>query len=193
MLNNRLELEQLTDEELLSTYRTTHNDKCLAVIYSRYYKKVFHKCLTFTKDKDKAFDLTQDILVKALRKVNSFQNKSAFSSWLYRITYNSCVDYVRSKKKRAEVSLETQMETAQKLPYQEYKDEDYQRFKRVQKLLSRFTGETREMLELKYLQGYTLKDLMEKYDLAESAIKMRLLRAKRKIAHLYDKEYAMQD
>ncbi len=189
MPNSTLELEKLSDEELLSTYKTTKSDECLAVIYSRYYRKVYHKCLTFTKDKDKAFDLTQDILVKALRKVSTFQSKSAFSSWLYRITYNSCVDYVRSKKKRAEVSLETQMETAKQLAYEEYKDEDYLRFQRVQKLLSRFTGETREMLELKYLQGYSLKELMDKYGLAESAIKMRLLRAKRKIAHLYDKEF----
>ena len=185
-----MDLTKLTDEELLSTYKTTSNDKCLATLYSRYYEKVFHKCLTFTKDRDKAFDLTQDILVKALKKVSKFENRSAFSSWLYRITYNYCVDYVRNKKRKAEVSLEGQIHLAEQLPYEEYKGEDYERFKRVQKILSRFTGETKEMLELKYLQGYSLKDLMEKYGLAESAVKMRLLRAKRKIAHLYNKEFS---
>ncbi|MFK7903856.1 MAG: RNA polymerase sigma factor [Chitinophagales bacterium] len=185
----KIEFSKLSDEEILSTYKATKNDQCIATLYSRYYQKVFHKCLTFTKDKDKAFDLTQDILVKAFKNIEKFQSKSAFSSWLYRITYNYCIDYVRMKKKRAELSLETQIEKAEQMPYEEYKEEDYQRFKRVEKLLSRFTGETREMLELKYLQGYSLKELMEKYGLAESAVKMRLLRAKKKIAHLYDKEY----
>lgn len=189
MPNSHLELEKLSDNELLLTYSTTKNDKYLAVIYSRYYEKVFRKCLTFTKDRSKAFDLTQDILVKALRKVSSFEGKAAFSSWLYRITYNSCVDYVRKKNKRGEVSLEAHQETLLQLPYEEYKEEDYQRFQRVQKLLGRFRGETKEMLELKYLQGYSLKELMEKYDLAESAIKMRLLRAKKKIAYMYEKEF----
>ncbi|MEZ4884336.1 MAG: RNA polymerase sigma factor [Chitinophagales bacterium] len=189
MLNHHAEFTKLTDNELLSTYSATNDDKCIATLYSRYYQKVYHKCLTFTKDKDKAFDLTQDILVKTLRNVSSFQSKSAFSSWLYRITYNYCIDYVRNKKKRAEISLETQIHIAEQMPYEEYKEDDYQRFKRVQKLLSRFTGETREMLELKYLEGYSLKEIMDKYGLAESAVKMRLLRAKRKIADLYDKEF----
>jgi len=184
-----MEFSKLSDEEILSTYKATKNDECIATLYSRYYQKVFHKCLTFTKDKDKAFDLTQDILVKAFRNIEKFQSKSAFSSWLYRITYNYCIDYVRMKKKRAELSLETQIEKAEQMPYEEYQEQDYQRFKRVEKLMSRFTGETREMLELKYLQGYSLKELMQKYGLAESAVKMRLLRAKKKIAHLYDKEY----
>lgn len=189
MINPQMDFAKLTDEELLSTYKATQNDKCIATLYSRYYKKVYHKCLTFTKDRDKAFDLAQDILVKALRNVSNFQNKSAFSSWLYRITYNYCIDYVRSKKRRAELSLETQIHVAEQMPYEEYHDENYQRFQKVQKILSRFTGETREMLELKYLQGYSLKDLMDKYGLAESAVKMRLLRAKRKVVHLYDKEF----
>ncbi|MGB1241256.1 MAG: RNA polymerase sigma factor [Chitinophagales bacterium] len=148
MPNAKIEFSKLSDEEILSTYKATKNDQCIAALYSRYYQKVFHKCLTFTKDKDKAFDLTQDILVKAFKNINSFQSKSAFSSWLYRITYNYCVDYVRMKKKRAELSLETQIEKAEQMPYEEYKEQDYQRFKRVEKLLSRFTGETREMLEL---------------------------------------------
>ncbi len=189
MSKPKIEFSKLSDEEILSTYKATKNDQCIATLYSRYYQKVFHKCLTFTKDKDKAFDLTQDVLVKAFKNINSFQSKAAFSSWLYRITYNCCIDYVRMKKKRAELSLETQIEKAEQMPYEEYKEKDYQRFKRVEKILSRFTGETREMLELKYLQGYSLKELMQKYDLAESAVKMRLLRAKKKIAHLYDKKY----
>jgi RNA polymerase sigma-70 factor (ECF subfamily) len=60
---------------------------------------VLDKCYSLLKDRNLAEEFTEDIFSKVFEKLNGFKNNSAFSSWLYSITYNHCIDYLREKKK----------------------------------------------------------------------------------------------
>jgi len=65
---------------------------------TKYNKEIFQLAFQLTKDRELAEDLTQDVFVKGFLKLNSFQQKSQFSTWLYRIGYNLIINELRKKK-----------------------------------------------------------------------------------------------
>ncbi|MDB9882843.1 RNA polymerase sigma factor [Bacteroidia bacterium] len=75
-------------------------------LYDRYSDKVSGKCILMVKDLTIAQDLTQDILVKAFTKLNTFKGTSSFSTWLYQVAYTHCIDYIRKNKKIYKEELE---------------------------------------------------------------------------------------
>ncbi|MEL6389475.1 MAG: sigma-70 family RNA polymerase sigma factor, partial [Bacteroidota bacterium] len=96
----------LSDEEVIAEYLRTQNNFFFELLYERYSKKVFGKCLTILKDEAKAQDATQDIMMKVLLNLSRFGGRSKFSTWLYSITYNFCIDYVRKLKKDPSVYMD---------------------------------------------------------------------------------------
>lgn len=74
-------------------------------LYGRYSKRVYHLCLRMVKNQAEAEDLTQEAFLKVFRKIHTFQGKSAFSTWLHRVSVNTVLMSLR-KKKRVEIPLE---------------------------------------------------------------------------------------
>ncbi|MEA3408883.1 MAG: sigma-70 family RNA polymerase sigma factor [Candidatus Eisenbacteria bacterium] len=75
-----------------------------AIVYAVAYR--------FAKDPDLALDLSQNAFIRAYRGIKSFRGKSSFSTWLYRITMNTCIDYTR-KRSRSVDSLAVPEEVAE--------------------------------------------------------------------------------
>eukprot|EP01031_Cornospumella_fuschlensis_P015460 gene15460-18893_t len=73
----------LTDEEMIRNYLTSQPNQCFETLYNRYVNKVYRRCLSMTKDSEKAEDFTQDIFLKVFSKLDAFQERSTFSTWLY--------------------------------------------------------------------------------------------------------------
>ncbi|KPL23003.1 MAG: hypothetical protein AMS23_07180, partial [Bacteroides sp. SM1_62] len=87
----------LSDEQLVIEYLKGDNNS-LGILYDRYYSKVYHKCLSFSRNPDDAFDLAQDVLMKAFSNIRSFRGSSKFSTWLYSITTNHCISKAAKSK-----------------------------------------------------------------------------------------------
>ena len=84
----------------------SQNSRLVEVLYERYADKVYRRCISFVKEASIAEDLTHDIFIKVYLNLGRFKQKSKFSTWLYSITYNFCVDYVRKKQKDNVVDME---------------------------------------------------------------------------------------
>jgi RNA polymerase sigma factor (sigma-70 family) len=171
---------QTTDEDLVDAYKAGNNE-CLGTLYARYYKKVYHKCLSHTKNPDVAFDLAQDILLKAFGKINTFLGNSSFSTWLYVVTNNHCIAFLRKSKNIyfENIDLCFNMED-------EISDiEERLQFEKREQYLATHLGEIseieRKMLILKYQNNYSIFDLQQEFNMNASAVKMRLHRAKHKM------------
>lgn len=81
-----------TDEELVRLYVTTQRNEYFESLYSRYCDKVYRKCLSFSKDPARAEDYTHDVFLRLIMKIGSFREEAKFSTWLYSVTYNYCMD-----------------------------------------------------------------------------------------------------
>ena len=81
------------------------NAEAFEQLYRRHCNRVYHLCLRMVKNEAEAEDLTQEIFLQVFRKIHSFQGKSAFSTWLHRVSVNTVLMSLR-KKKRVEIPLE---------------------------------------------------------------------------------------
>jgi RNA polymerase sigma-70 factor, ECF subfamily len=100
-----MSLEQLLDEELVAQYRSTaeasQRDQYINELFRRNYSRVARWCLRFTADRESAADLAQEIFAKAYQNLASFQGQSKFTTWLFAIARNHCLNAVRANARQA--------------------------------------------------------------------------------------------
>ncbi|WP_338868570.1 RNA polymerase sigma factor [Spirosoma sp. SC4-14] len=156
-------------------------------IYKQYVRKVYQKCLSMTKDSTAAQDYTQDIFLKAFAKLDSFKNQASFSTWLYSIAHNYCLDQIRLTTRSATERLEEQEYAIG--PDDKLESTDY-KLQQLERLLDQLSADEVMLLRLKHEHGLSIKQLSQRYELSESAIKMRLKRSRDKLISLYRNQYA---
>lgn len=184
--------KDLSDEDLVKAIVLKNDTLLFEILYDRYDKLVYNKCRGFSKHDDEAEDLTQDIFLKLFVKLKTFKGKSKFSTWLYSFTYNHCVNYVnRSTAKKIEKqSVDTDNLKDEHYGSQEQDDADIQNLKveKLKEALEKISPEEKMILLLKYQDSLSIKDLCGVLDIGESAVKMRLKRAKEKLVNIYNEE-----
>lgn len=89
----------MADEVLVAQYIDTQDDQLFSILYNRYSAKIYGKCITMLKNMEAAQDCTQEIFIKVLTNISRFNQQSRFSTWLFSITYNHCIDLIRKNRK----------------------------------------------------------------------------------------------
>jgi RNA polymerase sigma-70 factor (ECF subfamily) len=101
-------MERLTDEQLIERCQAEAGspaaEQSLNVLFERYRVKVSSWCYRMVGDVDSAADLAQEIFLKAFQGLGSFRRGSKFTTWLYSIARNHCLDELRSRKRSIEES-----------------------------------------------------------------------------------------
>ncbi len=167
----------LTDEEVIKRYLETSERKYYSILYDRYSNKVFGKCISLLKSESKAEDATQDIFIKILLNLSKFSGKSKFSTWVYSITYNYCIDLIRRKKKDPSVLMDNIADSHD--PIEEVEDQFLleTNIKRLKIILEEIPVGDKSILLMKYQDSLSIKEIGEMLDKSESAIKMKIKRA----------------
>ncbi len=175
-----------SDEELVRLFVLTQKNNFFEELYERYADKVYRKCLTLVKDTARAEDFTHDIFLKLIFKLGSFKEEARFSTWLYSITYNYCMDQLRVNKKRGETNLEEEADIADEdvdvSVLIEEKEADAGRLHRA---IDHLSTEERSILMMKYLDDLSVRDIAGVFRITESAVKMRLLRSRESLRRKY--------
>ena len=179
----------LSDEEVVAKIVESQNPALISILYDRYGEKVFRKCMSFVKEPAIAEDLTHDIFIKVYLNLSSFKKKSRFSTWLYSITYNFCVDYIRKSKKNKWVSIEDQIGIENDYAMDNLEDIKHIRTEQLGKLLEKVKDEEKMILLMKYKDGMSIKEIQKALSISESAVKMRIKRAKEKVKSLHKKYF----
>lgn len=94
-----LELHGLTDEELVATF-VAGDEAAYAVLVQRYERRVFGICLRYFRDRSDAQDAAQNAFLTLYRRAETFTGASKFSTWMYRVTKNTCNDLARKRARR---------------------------------------------------------------------------------------------
>ena len=66
----------------------------------KYERQVYNHCLRMVHDPEESYDLTQEIFLRVYRNIGSYQHRYSFYTWLYRITVNCCIDYIRKRRRQ---------------------------------------------------------------------------------------------
>lgn len=179
----------LNDHEIIREYLRTQRQDYFGMLYRKYADKVYRKCLTLLKDQGLAEDAMQDIFVKVMMNLASFNEKSQFSTWVYSITYNYCIDYIRKHKKEKQLFVDD----IERAP--EVEDNISDEFlltmevKRLKVVLEKLPTDDHAILLMKYQDDLSIRDIAEILKKTESAIKMKIKRAKEKAQEIYHSLY----
>lgn len=181
----------ITDEELVKQILENNDPVLFGKLYDRYSKKIYNKCYSFSVDSAEAQDLTQDIFLKLFTKLSTFQGRSKFSTWLYSFTYNFLVNY---KKRDAGKKLGERWERLNKndmhlAQVEDVDEEDIFEFKvsNLEKALDLLEPADKAILLLKYQDEISVKEMQTLLNINESAVKMRLKRARIKLVNAHQK------
>lgn len=175
--------QHISDDEVISRIVGRQQSELFHVLYERYIDKIYFKCFNFTKDEATAKDLSHDILVKIFTSIKKFKGRSTFSLWVHSITYHYCIDYLRLRKK---IKVE-QLDGRQDWTAEENEAKLLKEFKlqRLVVLLDRLKAEDKMILRMFYQDNLPIKKIAVLMGLKESATKMRLKRAKERLAKLF--------
>ncbi|TDB63694.1 RNA polymerase sigma factor [Arundinibacter roseus] len=174
-----------TDEELVQLFIETQRNSYFEELYERYSDKVYRKCLSLIKDPAKAEDFTHDIFLKLILKLGTYKENARFSTWLYSITYNYCMDQLRITKKRGEVYSDESVEVSDETDLNTIFDQNDIEARRLMSAMDQMSTEEKSLLMMKYLDDLSIREIAEIFKITESAAKMRLLRSREKLRIKY--------
>ncbi|MDD2305578.1 MAG: RNA polymerase sigma factor [Prolixibacteraceae bacterium] len=184
--------KQKSDEEIVLLIINSGNQELFELIYLRYFKKVRDKCFSFLKDSKLSEEFANDILTKAYEKIHGFKGNSSFSSWLYSITYNYCIDYLRVKKKLHYPEWNSNNEIPEIIDESEtdFEEASYENLLTIFELIH---PEEKVLLLMKYQDNLPMKSIAKTLRISEDAVKMRLKRARSRVIYMYNQKFNSAD
>jgi RNA polymerase sigma-70 factor (ECF subfamily) len=157
------------------------NREAFHALYDCFKRKVYSLALYMTGDAELAKDLTQEIFVKVFRDIRAFRFDSSFSSWLYRLSTNTCLNALRNRRSRREVRIEevsgTSAEIAPDDPLQQQVRDSMRQA--VGEAVLKLSPPLRAVVVLRYVEGLSYGDIAEALSCSEGTVASRLSRAHR--------------
>jgi len=185
---SKIKYKQKSDEEIVLLILNSGNQELFGILYLRYFKKVRDKCFSFLKDAKLSEEFANDILTKAYEKIPGFKGNSSFSSWLYSITYNYCIDYLRAKKKLHYPDWNSNNEIPEIIDESEtdFEEASYENLLTIFELIH---PEEKVLLLMKYQDNLPIKQIAKTLRISEDAVKMRLKRARSRVIYMYNQKF----
>lgn len=178
-------MTQNTDQDYIEQIRAG-NVNAYAMLVTKYKAMTFTLALRVVGNREDAEEVAQDTFVKAYKALDTFKGTSKFSTWLYRIVYNTSLDYVK-KKKRVVLSEhideinESDIGTMQDaMSYLEAKEKKQM----IESALSKLPEEERVLLTLFYFEELSLKEISEIVKVSYDNVKIKLHRSRKKLYHI---------
>lgn len=175
----------ISDQELIQQIQSGQKE-LYADLVRQYHKKVIGYCLSMLQNHTEAEEAAQDIFVKAYRSLPKFKGNSTFSTWLYRITTNHCLDVLRKRTRRKTYSLDALVEeegdqihrlfSSAPVAASQMENRDL-----VGKILSTLPEDYRIILTLREADGLEYQEIAQTLDCSLDAVKGRLSRARKQL------------
>ena len=151
--------------------------------------KVYHLALRLLGNEADAADAAQDAFVRAYTSLSSFRGDSRFSVWLYRLTNNICIDYLRRQKRQNNVSMETEDEDGEStqldIPDETWSPETLaeraEDARAVRAAMAALPDDLREILTMREIGGLSYEELADTLGLELGTVRSRLNRARKKL------------
>lgn len=133
-----------------------------------------------------ADDVTQEAFLAAWCALPDFRGTCRFSTWLYRLTTNAAIDYLRREKRHSHADDVTELELPDDSPTPQDCAEQAETRRAVRRALSRLSEEHRRVLLLRYMQELDYAEIAAALEISEGTVKSRISRAKAQLRELLD-------
>ena len=151
--------------------------------------KVYNLALRMVGNEEDAYDMSQEAFIKAYNSLALFRGDSRFSVWLYRLTTNVCLDFLRSEGRKNHGSLtyigEEDEEKELEIPDERFSPETLTEKKELREAVNRglksLPKEYRAILLLREIDGLSYEEIAEALSLEEGTVKSRIFRARKKL------------
>jgi RNA polymerase sigma-70 factor (ECF subfamily) len=183
----------LNDNDLINKAQNG-DESAFNELVCRYDRSVLSLALKYVNDKDDAKDIYQEVFLRVFRGLKKFQFKSEFSTWLYRITTNVCLTFVKSDKKQMMMRINNDMETEaiDKIAGTDDESNSPEEFllrneitNNVNEALEKLSPKQKMIFVLKHFEGYKIREIAPMMDCSEGTIKKYLFEATHKLrSHL---------
>lgn len=153
-------------------------------------KIVYNVALRMMNHSEDARDISQEVFLKAYKSIGQFDERAMFSTWLYRITTNTCIDELRRRKGKQSYSLEEELESEEGSMQRQIADEGEtpeesllraERADELKKALAQLTEEHRIAVILRDIRGLSYEEIAEIMDLPMGTVKSRISRARNQL------------
>ncbi|HAD91159.1 MAG TPA: RNA polymerase subunit sigma [Alteromonas macleodii] len=175
-------LSQLSDDELvrIAKLQLPYVTTAYETIFHRYHKKLLQICFRYLKSAEEAEETVNDTLLIVFNKINQFEERAKFRTWLYKIAHNQAL--TRLRKKQAEhVELNEALPEIEKHEEQSQQDHTNEQ-QQLNKLLDLLSLEERSIVVFRMTGNLEFSEISQILDVKLSAVKMRYKRALEKMA-----------
>src|SRR5258705_9283685 len=186
-LNPNLSEKAVYDYKLVSQAVNNGDQKAYAELMSRYKDSIYFMLLKMVNNRDDADDLTIEAFGKAFKNLHQYTPEYAFSTWLFKIATNNCIDFIRRKKKQT-FSIDRNFDSPDGAEMQfeirsEALDPEENMIKKQKKILMRDVVEKlkpryRRLVELRYFQEKSYEEIADELKLPLGTVKAQLFRAR---------------
>ena len=178
--NNKSDMDLITDT-------LNGNHESFTMLVNRYYASLYWVIYRIVGNSTDADDLTSESLVKAYEKLSSYSNKYAFSTWLFKIASNNCIDFIR-KKKNITVSLNDvqyneeggeltmEIKSLDRDPEEEFIRD--QKLELLREVVSKLKPHYRTLVEMRYFDEFSYEEIATELQLPLGTVKAKLFRAR---------------
>lgn len=189
LLKKRLKEQMEKDESYIITRILAGKTEEYAYFLDTYGQPVFSLIVRMVNSEEDAEELTQDTFMKAFEHLSSFNGKSSFSTWIYRIAYNTALSFLRKKNVEQTVIDDNQWNQISDTQIDDaLNNESEEQIEKLQQALTKLTAEERALVTLFYEEEHSIQELAQILNLNEGNIKVKLHRLRKKLYVLMQKE-----
>ncbi len=175
------------DFELIQMALNYGDRKAYSSLMSYYRDSIYFMLLKMTNDRDDADDLTIEAFGKAFKKLDQYTPDYAFSTWLFKIASNNCIDWMRKRKQKT-ISLDSEFSNPDSMDHsiqvqdlnpdpEEHMIKE-QKIKIMRDVVDKLKPHYRVLIELRYFKEYSYEEIAAELNIPMGTVKAKLFRAR---------------
>ena len=159
------------------------NTNAFNILVDRYKDLVFSLALKMVKTREEAEEVAQDTFIKVFKSLGQFKGDSKFSTWIYKVTYNTCLDRLKKQKREQQVVSIDEFNTNQIKSIDNALDkmENEEREKAIQDCIQLLPADDAFLLTLFYFEEQSLEEIAKVIGLTANNVKVKLFRSRKKL------------